>query len=225
MKEEPKQRQRPVDYDWLELPDHDTVAAGWAHHGVAVTETGRIVAFDAAGDQVRVFSAEGDLVSRWSSGLTEGHAITTVVDDGECVWIADPGQKMAPTGTGGYKPITAGAHGRVVKFTLDGQLARELPMPPMPIYEHHRYSPSMPRRQGEAGASGSRTVTARTWSMSLQRMANTSGRCRGTSTVPMGCCWTAGARSQSCTSPTGKTDDCRCTASTTSSAARWVKGC
>jgi DNA-binding beta-propeller fold protein YncE len=140
---EPRLGKGSAIYEWLGLVNSEDTSVGWAHHGVAVTESGRIVAFDALGDDVLVFTASGEPISRWSSGLSEGHGITMVVeDDREYVWIADPGQKMKPTSPGTYEPVTMGQHGRVVKFTLDGRLVHQLPVPSVPVYEDHRYSPT-----------------------------------------------------------------------------------
>ena len=144
-------------YEWSGVAG-ETESPGFAHHGVAVTASGRIVSFDAANDEVVVFDADGMPLRRWASGLTEGHGITSVVDDdGECIWIADCGQKMRPAASGRYEPYTAGSHGRVVKFTVDGRLLRELPLPPVAVYRNHRYSPTaiaVDDVGARAGASG-----------------------------------------------------------------------
>jgi len=130
-------------YDWTELPHEHGDTAGWAHHGVAVTQSGHVVTFGASGDEVLVYDDGGVLVDHWPTGLGEGHDITTVVDDdGEHIWIADPGSKMQPVARGTYEGVTRGEHGRVVEFDLSGQLIRELPVPPHPNYAEHRYSPT-----------------------------------------------------------------------------------
>ena len=141
-------------YDWRSLGD-EHASAGWAHHGLAVGPQGQVIAFDAGSDEVLVFGPGGGPPRRWASGLTEGHGITAVVDgDGECVWIADPGQKMRPSSPGTYRSVTSGDHGRVVKFTLEGRLVRELPVPPLPVYEDHRYSPTAVVVEAGPGESG-----------------------------------------------------------------------
>lgn len=130
-------------YDWTELPHEHGDTAGWAHHGVAVTQSGHVVTFGASGDEVLVYDDGGVLVDHWPTGLGEGHDITTVVDDdGEHIWIADPGSKMQPVARGTYEGVTRGEHGRVVEFDLSGQLIRQLPVPPHPNYAEHRYSPT-----------------------------------------------------------------------------------
>jgi len=130
-------------YDWAELPHEHGDSAGWAHHGVAVTQSGLVVTFAPGGDEVMVYDGDGVLVDHWPTGLGEGHDITTVVDeDGEHIWIADPGSKMQPVAPGTYEGVTRGEHGRVVKFDLSGQLISELPVPTHPNYREHRYSPT-----------------------------------------------------------------------------------
>lgn len=130
-------------FDWTELPHEHGHTAGWAHHGVAVTRSGHVVTFGASGDEVMIYDGDGVLVDHWGTGLGEGHDITTVLDeDGEYIWIADPGSKMQPTAPGIYAGVTRGDHGRVVKFDLSGQLISELPVPPHPNYTEHRYSPT-----------------------------------------------------------------------------------
>ncbi len=140
MSHEPHQQ---VHYDWTELPHEHGDTAGWAHHGVAVTQSGLVVTFGASGDEVMIYDADGVLVDSWTTGLGEGHDITTVLDDdGEHIWIADPGSKMQPVAPGIYEGVTRGEHGRVVEFDLSGQLIRELTVPPHPNYADHRYSPT-----------------------------------------------------------------------------------
>ncbi|NJP52374.1 hypothetical protein HCJ93_20525 [Streptomyces sp. SBST2-5] len=93
---------------------------------------------------MRVFTAGRELVREFSTGLTEAHGITAVDDeDGECVWVADPAEKIRTTDEDGrYEFVRVGAHGRVAKFTLDGRLVRELPVPSHPAYEEHRFAPT-----------------------------------------------------------------------------------
>jgi DNA-binding beta-propeller fold protein YncE len=133
----------PAVYDWFDGPDHSAVSAGWAHHGVAVTDAGDIVSFDAETADVLIFNFNGELIGRWSSGLTEAHGITVVANkDGECLWVADPGQKMRSVSPGRYEAISVGEHGRVVKFSLDGHILLELAVPPIQVYDRERYSPT-----------------------------------------------------------------------------------
>lgn len=165
---------------WHDLGDCGSSASGWAHHGVAVSASGRVVVFDAASDEVLVLTADGDPVCRWSSGLTEGHALAALVDaDGECVWIADCGQKMRPTSPGRYEPVVTRQHGRVAKFTLDGDLVRELPVPPVPAYEDHRYSPTAVAVDVSSSGGSGRVWVADGYGQSLVHVFERDGRYAG----------------------------------------------
>lgn len=132
-----------LDYQWFEFGQDPATAAGWAHHGVAVTADGRVVTFAPAGDEVVIFDADGQRLAHWSTGLTEGHCIALSRDeDAEYIWIADPGTKMVSDSPGTYTGFTPGDHGRVAKFDLTGRLVLELPLPKHPAYETGRFAPT-----------------------------------------------------------------------------------
>lgn len=130
-------------YAWAEFPRDPATAEGWAHHGVAVTADGRVVTFAPSGDEVVIFSSEGERADQWATGLTEGHCIAIAGDeDGEHIWIADPGTKMVCGSPGTYQAFTPGDHGRVAKFDLSGRLVLELPLPSHQAYEDGRFAPT-----------------------------------------------------------------------------------
>lgn len=132
-----------LDYQWSALPAYPEKSDGWAHHGVAVTNDGHVVTFAASGDEVLIFDADGHRLDRWSSGLTEGHCISlSRDDDGEHIWIADPGTKMVTDSPGSYHAFTPGDRGRVVKFDLTGRLVLELPAPNHPAYDNSPFAPT-----------------------------------------------------------------------------------
>jgi hypothetical protein len=163
----------PAVYDWFDGPDHGAISPAWAHHGVAVTDAGDIVAFDAETADVLIFNFDGELIGRWSSGLTEAHGITVVANkDGECLWIADPGQKMRSVSPGQYEAISVGEHGRVVKFSLDGRILRELAVPPIQVYDRERYSPTAVVADGGDG----RIWVADGYGQSLVHVFDSEGR-------------------------------------------------
>ena len=167
----------PAVYDWFNGPDPGAVSLGWAHHGVAITSAGDIVAFDAATDDVLIFNINGELIGRWSSGLTEAHGISVVAEnEGECLWIADPGQKMRPVSPGQYEADSVGRHGRVVKFSLDGRVLRELAVPPVEIYERHRYSPTAVIADGGADDGVGRIWVADGYGQNLVHVFDSEGR-------------------------------------------------
>jgi hypothetical protein len=167
----------PASYDWFDGPDHGAVSPGWAHHGVAVTDAGDIVAFDPETADVIIFSFNGELIGRWSCGLTEAHGITVVTDkDGECLWIADPGQKMRPVLPGQSEAILVGQHGRVVKFSLDGRILRELAVPPIQIYDRQRYSPTAVVTDDGVDGGAGRIWVADGYGLSLVHVFDSEGR-------------------------------------------------
>ena len=132
-----------LDFQWFAFPEDPGKADGWAHHGVAVTTDGRVVTFAPSGDEVVIFDAEGHQLDSWSTGLTEGHCISlSRDDDGEHLWIADPGTKMVTDSPGSYRGFTPGDHGRVTKFDLTGRLVLELPRPDHPAYSNGRFAPT-----------------------------------------------------------------------------------
>lgn len=132
-----------LDYQWQVFPVDPKTADGWAHPGVAVTTDGRIVTFAAGGDRVVIMDTDGNLVDSWSTGLTEGHGISlSRDDDGEHVWVADPGSKMVPSSPGDYHGVKPHDHGRVVKFDLTGRLLQELAVPDHPVYAEKSFAPT-----------------------------------------------------------------------------------
>ena len=57
--------------DWHETwvaPDAELYASdGWAHHGLAVTDDGRLIGFRSGGSAFWVLDADGRLVAEWES--------------------------------------------------------------------------------------------------------------------------------------------------------------
>jgi hypothetical protein len=110
----------------------------WAHSGLAVTAAGEPIGFHAG--HLVAFDDVGHVLRVVSTGLTEGHGITLVQEDGEeYLWISDPGFVFVATADDGdeaWAPLFGkGVHRetrepRVVKVTLDGKIRSELPKPP-----------------------------------------------------------------------------------------------
>ena len=81
--------------DWADTPWQEEARDGWAHHGLAVLKSGRIVGFHPSRPEVLVYEPSGRCVASFPTGLSEGHGITVVEGGGdEQIWIADPGNKM-----------------------------------------------------------------------------------------------------------------------------------
>ena len=111
--------------NWVRLPDAQPGKEDYAHHGVVVTEAGRIMVFHEGGQAVLAFDADGNLQSSWGSELTNAHGMTLVKDNGnEYLWMAD------------------NKSGQVVKTTLGGETVMIIERPALPIYRGGNYSPT-----------------------------------------------------------------------------------
>ncbi len=131
------------DEDWADTPSPEQAAVGWAHHGLALLRSGRLVGFHPERPDVVVYDPSGRCVGTWATGLSEGHGITVVEDDGEeRIWIADPGSKMRRSPDGEYRRESADESGQAVQFDLDGSVTMRLARPDHPAYETGWYAPT-----------------------------------------------------------------------------------
>ena len=127
--------------NWAKIPDTESARAGWAHHGIVVTEVGDVIIYHPGDPAVLTFDRDGKLRGSWDSGLVEGHGITIVKEGStEYLWIADNGDKSVKED--GYKPPNSLSPGQVVKKTLDGRTAMVLRPPDLAVYREGRYSPT-----------------------------------------------------------------------------------
>lgn len=120
-------------YDWIDGWADTVPAEGWAHHGVAVSRTGEVIAFHSGRPDLVVLDAGGKVRRTIPTALREAHGITLVEEDGvEFLWVADCGVKMVPGGPApeGWELATGAEGGQVVKMTLDGEVVLRLPRPP-----------------------------------------------------------------------------------------------
>ena len=126
-------------YQWIDNWAKSPKSDGWAHHGVAITEAGHIIACHQEKATIQTFDSNGNLLSSWESGLTEAHGITIVKEGAtEYLWIADTGRKrLASLSYEQYEDSP-----QVVKFTLDGQRVMNIRQPDLPIYDSNNYSPT-----------------------------------------------------------------------------------
>jgi len=126
--------------NWGQIPLSDAARGGWAHPGVAVTESGAIVTFHPGDPALLFFKPDGSLARTLTTDLVEGHGIT-VSKEGptEFLWVADPGSKRVRRD--GQLEVRSGA-GRVVKLTMDGQPVLTLERPDLPIYGEGKYAPT-----------------------------------------------------------------------------------
>jgi DNA-binding beta-propeller fold protein YncE len=108
-------------YDWIEkwgkIPDSQSARDGWAHHGIVVSESGKIVSFHQADPTVLIFDEEGDLEDSWTATVQNAHGMEIVKEDGaEYLFLADNNT------------------GKVVKTTLDGEVVLNIDRPDIRVY-------------------------------------------------------------------------------------------
>ena len=108
-------------YDWIEkwgkIPDSQSARDGWAHHGIVVSESGKIVSFHQADPTVLIFDEEGDLEDSWTASVQNAHGMEIVKEDGaEYLFLADNNT------------------GKVVKTTLDGEVVLNIDRPDIRVY-------------------------------------------------------------------------------------------
>ena len=130
--------------DWAKIPDTESARDGWAHHGVAVTAAGNVIASHPGTSELLEFNPNGDLLRSSPTGLTECHGICLVNEGGtEYLWIADTGSKQHKIETnGGYEYQPNANEPRVVKTTLDGKIVATIGRPDLPAYESGKYTPT-----------------------------------------------------------------------------------
>jgi hypothetical protein len=109
---------------------------------LAITQSGRLVTCHPTDPLILVLDLAGRLIVAWPLDGREGHGITATVDrEGrEIVWIADPGFKLATTGTD-VTPIDE-RRGRVSAWDLSGRRIVELDTPPNRVYEEAPFKPT-----------------------------------------------------------------------------------
>lgn len=127
--------------DWAKLPESESLPRGWAHHGLAVTPAGNLIAFHPGDPLFLELSPGGDLLRTWETAIAEAHGVTLVEENGtEYLWVADQGAKRVPDA--GYQYQTVQRGWQVVKMTLDGKVVQILERPPLPLYDEARYAPT-----------------------------------------------------------------------------------
>lgn len=127
--------------DWARVPQSASTRVGWAHPGMATTETGDVITCQTSEPSILVFDRQGALLRTIATALTEGHGITVVKEAAtEYLWIADPGSKRQPEL--GYESAVPRQNGRVVKMTLDGQVVAQIEAPELPNYRAGTFAPT-----------------------------------------------------------------------------------
>ena len=126
---------------WAGIPDTESARTGWAHHGVAVTESGQIITYHPGDQTMMVFDEKGELVRSWQVNLSDAHGITLVNEGGtELLWIADNGRKRQHSL--GYEYPDGETRGQVLKMDLEGKVLASLQRPDLDVYREGMYSPT-----------------------------------------------------------------------------------
>jgi sugar lactone lactonase YvrE len=116
----------------------------WAHHGIAALSSGDLVTFAPDNRTMYVITPDGEPRARVRVPVGCAHGVTAglAADGTEILWVADTSSSAnrQPDGRYAYAPDTP--HGRVVALRLDGSVVRELPLPPLPVYDRHRFEPT-----------------------------------------------------------------------------------
>ena len=130
--------------DWAKLPETESSQKGWAHHGVAVTESGDVVTFHPGDSTILVLDHTGGVRRTWELPVADAHGLTLVKEGGtEYLWVADNGRKRQFQIGYEYPPSTGPYSGQVIKTNMDGEIVATLPKPDLPVYREGNYSPTI----------------------------------------------------------------------------------
>jgi len=129
--------------DWAALPSDDAAQHGWAHHDVAVTASGEVVAFHQSEPLLLFFDRDGKPVRSIPVEVREAHGTTLVREpDGERLWVADVANKVTADAAGAVAVENAARGTQVVKLTLDGDVVQQLDRPAIEAYDEGQYVPT-----------------------------------------------------------------------------------
>ena len=128
--------------DWADIPNPASAKTGWAHHGMAVTKSGEVLAIHPAESLVMVFDPQGTLLNSFEIPVREAHQMALATEDGEQhLWIADPGRKNLKS-NGAYEPTAGEWGGRAVRVSLSGELQQRIGQPPHSAYGSSDFAPT-----------------------------------------------------------------------------------
>ena len=114
--------------NWAKVPHSDSAQKGWAHHGVAVTESGDVVTFHPGDSTILVLDSTGSVRRTWELPVADAHGITLIKEgvqvggmegSAEYLWIADNGRKRQFQIGYEYPPSIGPYSGQVIKTTLE----------------------------------------------------------------------------------------------------------
>lgn len=127
--------------DWAQLPATESVARGWAHHGMAFSNEGEIVTFHPTESLVLILTTDGELVRSFEIPVIEAHGLTlSTLGLTQSIWIADNGRKRDPFHEYEYLPDPL--QGKVVRVSMSGLVEMELFEPNDPSLQGEPFSPT-----------------------------------------------------------------------------------
>ena len=128
---------------WAKLPTTESAKSGWAHHGVAVTQSGDVITSHPAEPTMMLLDGDGNVKRTWDIPVADAHGITLIKEGtSEFLWIADNGRKRQHSLGYQYPPSTGPFSGQVMKTYLDGEILMTLPKPEIGVYQQGNYSPT-----------------------------------------------------------------------------------
>ena len=128
--------------DWAEIPHPESAQVGWAHHGMAVTDSGEVLGIHPAESLALVFDQDGTLVNSFEIPVREAHQLALATLDGkQSLWIADPGRKNLET-NGSYEPTRGEWGGQVVRVSLNGDVEMRIGVPTHSAYGSQEFAPT-----------------------------------------------------------------------------------
>jgi hypothetical protein len=131
--------------DWAEIPNQASAVSGWAHHGMAVTDSGDVIAVHPAESLAMVFDQTGKLLRSFEIPVREAHQLTlanTARVNEQVLWIADPGRKNVKT-NGNYEPTQGEWGGQAVRVSLaTGERTQQITTPDHSAYNDGDFAPT-----------------------------------------------------------------------------------
>ena len=128
--------------DWAEIPNRESAQVGWAHHGMAVTDSGEVLGIHPAESLALVFDQDGTLVNSFEIPVREAHQLALATLDGkQSLWIADPGRKNLKS-NGSYEPTRGERGGQVVRVSLNGDVEMRIGVPTHSAYGSQEFAPT-----------------------------------------------------------------------------------
>ncbi|MGE5682402.1 MAG: hypothetical protein ACM34K_16155 [Bacillota bacterium] len=145
--------------NWARIPESETGKLNGRTHGIAVSQSGKVIVFHQADPALLVFNDDGSLYSAWGSRFSGAHGLTLVKEgEREFIWITDE------------------FSGEVAELSLTGETVMLLSTPPHPAYLTGKFSPTWVAVDEERFGGNGDIWVADGYGMSLVHKFNKRGR-------------------------------------------------